>query len=207
MKLGLDYIIISSLIIISIAPIYVYRKKIFSFAYKTDGFSEFVKELKIYLKRTYPKFHFDFSIIAKTSHEKDSRVRQSLVAENIISQLVEYEFERETQSGVSKDKLWIGYDEFSKPGSRKPTDWKKRRELVWQRDNKSCVRCSKEIKFDETITTFVTDFEIGGGFNVENLFSVCTDCNQILNKNDTSIKFRTTNLDAYDHLYKLVDKF
>lgn len=207
MKLGLDYIITSSIIIFSIIPIYVYRKKIFKFAYKTDGFSDFVKELKIYLKRTYPKFQFDFSIITKSANEKDSRVRQSLVAENMISQLIEFEFKKDTQSGVTRDKLWPGYDEYSKASSKKPTDWKKRRELVWKRDNKSCIRCSKEVKFEEAATSFVTDYELGGGFNVENLFTICLDCNQILNKNDATIKFRASNLEVYEDLYKLVDKF
>lgn len=79
MKLGLDYIISSSIIIAAIIPIYVYRKNIFSFAYKTDGFTDFVKELKNYLKRTYPKFTFDFSIIGKTTDQQDVRVRQSLI--------------------------------------------------------------------------------------------------------------------------------
>ncbi len=207
MKLGFDYVLYSSIILVMVVPMYIYRKKIFTFAYKTDGFSEFVKELKIYLKRTYPKFNFNFSIITRTADQKDIRVRQSLIVENIISQLIEFEFSPDTQDPIAKDKLWIGYDEYSKPAARKPGDWKKRRNIVWQRDKKSCVRCSKPVKFDEATTSYVTDTEIGGGFNVENLFTICRDCNLILNKDDTSIKFRASNLDVYDHLYALVDKF
>ena len=207
MKLGWDYVILSSIIIVSIIPVYIYRKKLFKFAYKKDGFTEFIKELKLHLKRIYPKFQFDYSIISKTSKEKDSRVRQSLVVENIISQLIEYDLDIKTQDGVTRDKLWTGYDELSKNSSKKPSDWKKRRELVWNRDKKSCIRCTKAVQFNDSVTLFVSDYELGGGFNVENLYTVCTDCNQILNKNDSTIKFRASNLEVYEDLYKLVDRF
>ena len=207
MNLGLDYIISSSVIIASIVPVYIYRKKIFPFAYKTDGFTDFVKELKNYLKRTYPKFSFNFSIIGKTTDQQDVRVRQSLIVEDIISQLINHTHKIDTQDSVTKDKLWIGYDEYSKPAQRKPSDWKKRRLLVWKRDGEVCTRCTKAVKFDEAITSQVRSTDLGGGFNIENLFTVCQDCNLILNKDNSDIKFRASNLHVYDDLYNLVDKF
>ncbi len=208
MKLGLDYVIYSTtLLVVLILPLYLYREKIFTFFYKTDGFNDFVRELKNYLRVKYPKKRFEFSIISKTAQEKDVRVRQSLVIENIISQLIEMPFERTTQDGLNKAKQWYMYDEKSINSLKAPNDWKQRREATWKRDERSCKRCSKPVKLSESATLFVTEIEMGGGYNLENLFTVCMDCNQIFKKDSSEIKFKVSNLDVYDDLYNLVDKF
>lgn len=181
MNLDLEFIFYSSILIGSIIPLYIYRQRIFSFAYKTGSLEFFIQDLKLHMKKEHPKIRFDYSIIQKTKNEKDIRIQETLIVEDIVNQFFNYEYEKRTQKGVSKDKLWTGYEDKSKTNSKTPKDWTERRELAWSRDNQSCNRCGTKIKFENTYTTFAKSIKDGGGYNLENIIVLCSDCNKILN--------------------------
>lgn len=181
MRLELDFVIYACLIIATLLPLYIYRKKIFSFKYSDNGFSFFIKDLKLHLSKYYPKINFDYSIIEKTQNEQDLKVRETLIVENIIEQFFNFDYQKKTQESVSKDKLWANYIEKSNSNSKFPNDWTQRKELVWKRDNKCCNRCGNKISLEASYTTFVNEIKNGGGYNVENIIILCSDCNKIIN--------------------------
>lgn len=201
MNLDSTFIIFSSLLTASLIPLYIYRQRVFSFAYKTGKLEFFIKDLKLHMKNEHPKMNFDYSIIEKTKTEKDIRIRETLIVEDIIKQYYYYEYEKHTQKGVEKDKLWRGYEEKSFSNPKTPSDWKERRELAWQRDKNKCDRCGTKIKLEDVFTTFAKDIAKGGGYNFENIIILCSDCNKVINSknpkntiaslqlNDTLMKF------------------
>ena len=115
MNLGYDFIIIAIFLMASLLPFYIYRKKVFKFYYTSHDIDIFKKNLILYLEKTYPKIHFNFSIYNKINHEKDSRMKQVLMAEDIAQQFALYDFKLLTQKQVSKSSLWSNYESNSKP--------------------------------------------------------------------------------------------
>jgi len=179
----LDYtfVIYSSLLISFLIPLYIYRQKVFSFAYKKGSLDFFIKDVKQHMQRNHPKISFYYLIIEKTKDEKDIRIRETLIVEEIISQFFYHEYEKNTQKGLPKEKLWSTYEEKSFSNPKTPNDWKKRRELAWIRDENKCNRCGTQLKMDDFFTTFVKDIAKGGGYNFENIIVLCSDCNKTLN--------------------------
>ncbi|MDY0051288.1 MAG: HNH endonuclease signature motif containing protein [Aliarcobacter sp.] len=185
MRLNLDFIIYSSLLVSSLIPLYIYRKKIFKTKYKKDdGFSIFIKDLKLHMAKHHPKIKLDYSIIEKTQNEQDFKIREILIIENIIEQFYNYNYQKKTQETVPSDKLWVNYIEKSKSNTKYPNDWLQRREIAWRRDNKSCNRCGNIISLDNACTSFVKEIKDGGGYNFENIIILCSDCNKIINSNN-----------------------
>jgi hypothetical protein len=178
LQLELDFIIYASLIIAALLPLYIYRKKIFVAKYSDNRLSFFIKDLKLHMSENYPKIKLDYSIIEKTQSEANLKVRETLIIESIVIQFFNYKYEKKTQGTVPKDKLWSNYVEKSNSNTKYPNDWIQRKDISWKRDNKSCNRCGNKISFEATYTCFVKD---GGGFNVENIIILCSDCNKIIN--------------------------
>ncbi|MBU3015871.1 HNH endonuclease [Poseidonibacter lekithochrous] len=203
MILDSTFIIYSSLIIACLIPLYIYRQKVFSFAYKTGSLEFFIKDLKQHMQRNHPKISLDYSIIEKTKDEKDIRIRETLIVEDIISQFFYHEYEKNTQKGISREKLWSTYEEKSFSNPKTPNDWIERRELAWIRDENKCNRCGMEIKLDDTFTTFAKDIAQGGGYNFENIIILCSDCNKVLN--DKNPKNTIASLNLNDALIKYVE--
>lgn len=186
MNLDIKFIILASLLTACIIPLYIYRKEIFPFAYKKGDLDLFIKDLKLHMMKIHPKFNYNYSIISKTQEEKDIRVRETLIVENMIDQYFNFPYNKQTQKTVSMDQLWTGYEEKSKSSSRLPNDWNKRREVAHKRDEGKCNRCGRKINLDETYTSFAKNIEEGGGYNFENIVILCGDCNKIINSTNPS---------------------
>ncbi len=182
MILDIDFIIFSSLMVACLIPLYIYREKIFSpKRVNNNDFRLFLKDLKLYMQKNHPKIDFDYSIVEKTKSEVNSEIRESLIVEDIVNQFFNYTYLVKTQNGFSREKHWINYEEKSKSNAKYPSDWMLRKEFAWKRDNKCCNRCGNILNLDETHTSFVKDIKDGGGYNLENIVSLCIDCNKIIN--------------------------
>lgn len=204
MRLDSTFIILSTLLIGSLIPLYIYRKRVFPFAYRTGNLDLFIKDIKQYMKQEYPNLEIDYSIIKKTKDEKDIKVRETLIVENIINQFFYYAYEKNTQGTVSKEKLWTNYEKKSFSNPKFPSDWKERRALSWQRDNGKCNRCGTKMRLEDTFTTFAKDIDEGGGYNLENIIILCSDCNKVINSENP--KNSIASLQLNDKLMLFVDK-
>lgn len=203
MILDIKFVILSSILIGFIIPLYIYREKVFSFIYKKGDINIFLNDIKLHMKKEHPKIPIDYSIIEKTKDEKDIRVRQTIIVEDIVSQFFNYSYEKETQGTVTKDKLWSTYEKNSPHNVKHPTDWTQRKELAWNRDNHKCNRCGREISFKDSITSFVKEIEDGGAYNIENIITLCLDCNRTINSKNP--KSTMSNLALTDRLMIFVE--
>ena len=182
MILDMDFVIFSSLMVACLIPLYIYREKIFSpKRINNGGFHLFLKDLKLYMQNHHPKIDIDYSIIEKTKDEPNLEIRETLIIENVVNQFFNYNYSIKTQDGISKEKHWINYEEKSKSHAKYPSDWALRKEFAWKRDNKCCNRCGNNLTLNETHTSFVKDIKDGGGYNLENIITLCVDCNRIIN--------------------------
>ena len=204
MLLDIDFIIVGILLIISLLPLYIYRKKIFVKYQSGEKFHLFVKDLKLIMNQHHPKIKIDYSIISKSENEKNIQLRETLIVENIIQQFFDYPYKKESQEMIPKDKLWANYMEKSVSNAKYPSDWQQRKELAWKRDNKCCNRCGDKITLDNTFSIFVKDIKDGGGYNFENIIILCSDCNKILNSTNT--KNTLFSLVINDRLMLFVEK-
>ncbi|MDD2291663.1 MAG: HNH endonuclease signature motif containing protein [Aliarcobacter sp.] len=183
MILGADFSIFASLIIACLIPLYIYRKKIFSAKYESgDDFSIFLKDLKLYMQNHHPKIHIDyFSIIEKTKSELNLEIRETLIVEDVVKQFFNFEYYKKTQNAIPKERIWVNYEEKSLSNPKYPNDWPLRKESAWLRDNKCCNRCGITLDLKDMHTNFVKEIKDGGGYNLENIITLCTDCNRIIN--------------------------
>lgn len=203
MVLDVKFIILASLLTASIIPLYIYREKVFAFAYKSGSIEPFLDLVKNYMKQEHPKIPIDYSIVERTKEEKDIRIRETLIVEDVVSQYFNYEYEKQTQGSVSKDKLWTGYNEKSTHNHKTPSDWPQRKELAWARDNHKCNRCAKTTQLKDSVSIFVKDIEEGAGYNIENIITLCSDCNRILTSKNS--KNTMSNLLIMDKLMGFVE--
>lgn len=184
MVLDIDFIISGSIIIAILIPLYIYRKKVYNFFTRKGDFKTFEENVKNFLETHYPKIKFDYSIINKSKTQKDEKLRQILIIEDLVSQFINYEYELHTQKSIHNDLLWSTYKQNCKPIKGKlPNDWAKRKEFTYRRDNGKCKRCGVNITSSDANVIFIKPIENGGGYNFENLITLCVDCNKILNPN------------------------
>lgn len=183
MVLDLDFVIYSTLLVLSLIPLYIYRERIFKFKYKNGGnFDLFIKDLKLHMQKHHPKIPIDYSIIGKTIDEKNLKLRETLIVENVVQQFFYFSYDRKTQKSVPREKLWQNYEEKSISNVKMPSDWIQRKELAYYRDNKCCNRCGDPLpSVNDAYTIFIKEIEKGGGYNLENIAILCSDCNKILN--------------------------
>lgn len=202
MILDFQFILYSSILIGCLIPLYLYRKKIFKYNKENGDFNLFVKDLRVYLSNNHPKINFDFSIIDKTALEHNLKVRETQIVEDILKQFFDFKYEKLTQKSVDKDKLWVGYDQNSISSLKTPSDWKQRKDLAWLRDDQRCNRCGNKILLKNSYTQFAKEIENGGGYNFENIITLCLDCNNVLKSQNT---LNTINaLEIHDKLMLLV---
>ncbi len=182
MVLGTDFSILASLLIACLIPLYIYREKIFSAKYENNGsFTLFLKDIKSHMQNNHPKIHIEYStIIEKTKNELSLEIRETLIVEEVVKQFFNFEYLKRTQTTVQKEKLWANYTDKSLSNSKYPSDWTQRKEAAWRRDNKCCNRCGINIDLKDTHTNFVREIKDGGGYNLENIIILCSDCNKIL---------------------------
>lgn len=183
MVLDLDFVIYSSLLVLTLIPLYIYREKIFKFKYENGGnFDLFIKDLKLHMQKHHPKIFIDYSIIGKTIDEKNLKLREALIIEDLVQQFFYFSYEKKTQKPVPREKLWQNYEEKSISNTKMPSDWIQRKELAYQRDSKCCNRCGDTLpSVNDTYTIFIKEIEKGGGYNLENIAILCNDCHKILN--------------------------
>ncbi len=183
MKLSIEFIIAGLIIILVLIPLYIYRKNIYKKFYKTGDVKQFLQNLDTYLRSFYPKINFDFSKLEKkTSEEKDIRIKETLIVEELVKQFTYYNYELNTQKSVSKDKLWKNYDINSKllKDNKFPIDWNQRKEAAWIRDKNACNRCGLRVKLVDAHALLAKQMKNGGGFNLENIVILCNDCTRII---------------------------
>ncbi len=182
MNLDSSFIITSTIIIVSLIPLYIYSKKAFKVYYQKKDISSFLKDIKIYLNETFFNITFNYKILEKTKDVKDSRIKQTLIIEDIISQFNSFEYSTYTQDPLNHDLLWASYESESKPFNQKaPKDLIRRKELAWKRDKEACDRCGQKVKLLEAHLTFAKEIQDGGSYHFENLTILCNDCYRIKN--------------------------
>lgn len=181
MKLGTEFVVSGVAIIACLLPLYVYRKRIFAFYYAEEDVNLFLQDVKNYLKREHPRVRFNYdNLLQKTKNEKNLRIRETIIIENLVNQFFIHPYKKTTQLDVGQDKHWTAYHEKSKNNPKYPNDWTLRKKLAWDRDHQQCNRCGNKMKLEDSLTLFVKNIEDGGGYNFENIITICSDCNKVL---------------------------
>ncbi len=205
MLLDVKFIILGFLIILLLIPLYIYRKEIYNKFYKKGDIKQFIRNVDAYLTSTYPKIKFDFSKLEQNvEEEKDIRIKETLIVEELVKQFAYYEYELTTQNSVSKDKLWSSYDNNSKlvKDNKLPIDWNQRKEAAWIRDNNRCNRCGAKIKLIDSHALLAKQMKNGGGFNLENIVILCNDCTRVIKS--ANLERTRRDLNIQDHLMRRV---
>lgn len=204
MILDLQFILIASIIIACLLPLYIYRQQLYKRVYKTGSIKAFLKDVEIYLNINHPKMEFDFKVVSKFENEKDIRIKQTLIVEEFVKQFAYYDYELKTQKGISKDKLWNTYMSNSQllKDNKLPPDWAQRKEVAWNREQGKCTRCGTKTKLVDSNILLVKQMKDGGGFNLENLVLLCSDCTRIIKSEN--VERTRGDLKIYDNLMKKV---
>ena len=93
MVLDITFTLFAGLIVLSLIPLYIYREKVFILIHKKNNtFDLFIEDIQLHMKKEHPGIKFEYSIIQKTKNEKDSRLRETLIVENIIEQFFNYSY-------------------------------------------------------------------------------------------------------------------
>ncbi len=203
MILGWDFSIAAIIVILSLIPLYFYRDKIYRFIYGPSNLDQFLDFARIHLKNTYPKIPFVFDkILIETKMEPNEKTRAILIAENLLSQYIAFEYNPNTRPPLDHDLIWTNYRENCIPNKDKlPSDWSKRKEFTWQRDNRGCLRCGQQISLDDARVTLLKPLEEGGQYNFENLQTLCLDCYKIVHSKNSNHHPKT-----FIFLEKLLEK-
>lgn len=182
MILDIKFIILGLLIISSLIPLYIYRKEIYQRLYKQGDIKKFIRDVDSYLSAHYPKINFNFNIVDKVEDEKDIRIKETLIVEDLVGQFAYHEYELYTQKSIPKDKIWKGYDTNSKllKDNKLPIDWQQRKEAAWFREEGKCNRCGTKSKLVDSNALLAKQMRNGGGFNLENIVILCKDCTRVI---------------------------
>lgn len=205
MNLDLKFVIFGLIITFALIPLYIYRKEIYNKFVRPGDIKIFIKDVDAYLSLQHPKIKFDTSkILKKVEDEKDIRRKEILIVEDLIKQFVNHEYELSTQKLISKDKLWNNYDQNSKllKDNKFPIDWNQRKEVAWIRDKNKCNRCGTKIKLIDAQALLAKQMKNGGGFNLENIVILCSDCARIIKS--SNIEKTSRDLIVLDNLMKRV---
>ncbi|XOB61411.1 HNH endonuclease [Campylobacterota bacterium DY0563] len=204
MVLDITFIILGCLIIVSLIPLYIYRKEIYRKLSRKGDIKTFFDDTKNYLISNYPKIQFNFDILKKFENEEDIKVKETLIAEEFAKQFTYFEYELSTQKGVAHEKLWSSYDQNSKllKDNKFPTDWAQRKKTAWMRDDGRCNRCGLKIDLSNTNALLVKQMKDGGGFNLENIVVLCHDCTKIIKS--SNLEKTRTDLNLLDKLIKKI---
>lgn len=182
MNLILVFFLLFILLILFLLFLYFNRKKSTPIKYKNNGDLDlFLKDLKLYMSHHHPKININYNVVEKIKNESNLEIKEALIIENIVEQFISYNYIKTTQKPLPRDAYWGNYLEKSISSPKLPIDWLKRKEFAWRRDNKCCNRCGKDIQLNEVHNIFVNEIKNGGGYNLENIITLCVDCNKILN--------------------------
>ena len=188
MVLGWDFVFWGGLLISTLIPLFIYRKKIKEYLTRDSRFEEFNQKLRAYLFAKHPKIMFDYSIVHKTEKERNISLRETLIVEDMISQFVNYPLDLPiSMPNGHFEALGKNYYDYCKPqkNGSVPPDWPLRKELTWQRDDKKCKRCGYTIIHLEQVNIyFLKPISKGGEYNFENMMTLCNSCNAVINSQD-----------------------
>ncbi len=207
MVLDFKFIIAGIFIIACLIPLYIYRERIFKRFYKKGDINHFIKNLDSYLRVKYPKINFNFSKLKKlVENEKDIRIQEVLIVENLVQQFAYYDYELNTQKSIPSDKLWSSYMANSKllKDNKLPLDWQQRKKAAWLRDNNQCNRCGTKISLMDSHALLAKQMKNGGGFNLENIVILCNDCTRIIKS--SNIERTKKDLNILDQLMEKATK-
>ncbi len=203
--LGLDYII-SSIVWLSVifALVFTFKEHIKKLFYPKTSLDLFVSKLKHYLQETYPLIKFDLSIIETSKTEQNPDIRKYTITENILNQYKKLKLDPNKFPQSTPTSLrWDSYIFNCEPNKDKlPPDWAKRKNALIIRDHKKCLRCSKTVTLNTIELHLIRPIQEGGKYYLENLISVCKDCEKILS-NDPK---KMANLNIKDDLDSIVQK-
>lgn len=205
MILDLKFIFAGLFIILILIPLYIYRKEIYNRFYKQGNIKQFLKNIDAYLSTTYPKINFNFSKLEESvEEEKDIRLKETLIVEELVRQFAYYEYDLNTQATVPKEKLWSSYDTNSKlvKDNKLPVDWHQRKEAAWIRDKNKCNRCGTNVKLVDAQALLAKQMKNGGGFNMENIVILCQDCSRIMKS--ANLERTRKDLNILDNLMRKV---
>jgi len=204
--LGMDYIISSLLWLMGIfAFAFTFRKQIAKLFYKKTTLDLFISKLKIYLEKTYPDIKFDYSIISQSQSEKNPEVRKSIIITNIINHYKQLPFNSSFYPTSTPTSLhnWSSYIFHCEPNKNKlPGDWGQRKNAILTRDKAKCLRCSKHLTVTTVVAHMIKPLENGGKYHLENLVSICKDCETLITNNQKKM----SHLDIVDDLNEIVEQ-
>ena len=195
------------LFLVVIALIFFTVKLLNVFEKKNTKFDFFIKNIEIYMKRVHPNIGINYSIVElvkNEKNEKNEKIKETLVIQDIVSQFYNFNFTKKTQKTIPKEKLWATY--IDNPlSSSYPNDWLQRKEFAYVRDNISCKRCGQNLEsLNEVYTSFVRPVKEGGGYNFENILTLCADCSKIMDSNLEKSSI-ISSLKLYDNLLKFIE--
>ncbi|WP_052502678.1 hypothetical protein [Halarcobacter anaerophilus] len=132
MVLDITFTVIGSFLILSLIPLYIYRKEIYRKFSKAGDTKTLINDLKSYLSANCPKIKFDYNVLKKFEKESDIRVKQTLIVEELIKQFAYFQYEMNTQKSVPHNMLWSSYDQNSKllKDNKLPKDWTQRKKRL-----------------------------------------------------------------------------
>ena len=201
--LGTDYII-SSLLWLTGLSFFVYtvREPIMRYFNNKGNFIEFEKDLKQYLKKTYPDIKFDYTIISATKNEPSEELRKNMVIDNIVDQFKKLVLNKKRfPKATDASKLWNSYTFNCEPNKTKlPPDMPQRLNALLTREHQKCFRCSKKLKISSAHFYMLVSLEKGGKYQLENLVPVCIDCKKLLETPE-----KINNLKIKDDLYEILE--
>lgn len=180
-------------------------KRIFDYdsGEKLDKFEVFLGLVDNYLRREHPKINFHFSNYENVEEDENLKIKKTLVIRDIVKQFVEFKWEKTTQKSIKKELLWSGYGLNSSPSPKIPIDFTRRKEIVFIRDLGICSRCGKSMeKIQQCYTVLAQDSSDNGGYNIENIILLCSNCHNVLKNEDKA--FSEIPLKLRDDLYDFV---
>ena len=170
---------------------------------KLDKFQLFLDLVNSYLKREYPSINFDLSLYENNEEEDNLKIQKAMLIHEVIRQFADFKWEKRTQKSVKKDLIWSGYGINSQPNKKIPQDFLRRKELVFFREQGTCNRCGNVMdKIQKSSIILAQESDENGGYNVENLILLCSNCYNLIQNQDKS--FSEIPLRIRDDLYDLI---
>ena len=170
---------------------------------KLNKFQLFLDLVNSYLKREYPNIIFDLSLYENNEEQDNLKIQKAMLIHEVIRQFADFKWEKRTQKSVKKDLIWSGYGINSQPNKKIPQDFLSRKELVFFRDQGTCNRCGNVMdKIQKSSIILAQESDENGGYNVENLILLCSNCYNLIQNQDKS--FSEIPLRIRDDLYDLI---
>lgn len=204
MDLDYNLFFVALILFLLVLIVVIYKILLHQSNSSKKSLQSFKTELRIFLKNSFPNIAFDYAIYQQISEEKESSVKQMLIAENIALQFARFDFKRQTQPSIQSNLLWSSYEFDSTPRKNKaPKNLSKIKELAYKRDNASCLRCGRLLKLEHAHMAFVKSINKGGTYHFENIMTVCVNCNRVLHSKQPSLIAK--DLPLMDEILKRTD--